>query len=288
MKQENPRLVYCSVTGFGQGGPRRDQAAYDFAIQAMGGLMSITGERDDKPGGGPQKVGIPIVDIMTGMYATVAMLAALARRERSGQGEYIDIAMLDVQVGFLANQAMNHLLSGKAPRRSGNAHPNIQPQDVFPCRDGNLVIVVGNDGQFAKFCEVVGRPEWIKDERFASNPARVRNHGVLNPLIVAELAKQDRAHWTGAFEAAGVPCAPINSIPEAFADPQVQHRGMLFDLPHPGGTRLPQVGNPIRFSEAPLERGASPPLLGQHTEQILLELNYKKEQIEELKGQGVI
>src|SRR5258706_1165750 len=288
LKQENPRLVYCSVTGFGQGGPRRDQAAYDFAIQAMGGLRSITGERDEKPGGGPEKVGIPIVDIMTGMYATVAMLAALARRERSGNGEYIDIAMLDVQVGFLANQAMNHLLSGKAPRRSGNAHPNIQPQDVFPCRDGNLVIVVGNDGQFGKFCEVVGRPEWTRDERFASNPARVRNHGVLNPLIVAELAKQDLAHWTGAFEAASVPCAPINSIPEAFADPQGQHRGMLFDLPHPGGTRLPQVGNPIRFSEAPLERGASPPLLGQHTEQILLELNYKKEQIEELKGQGVI
>ncbi len=288
LKRENPGLIYCSVTGFGQSGPRRDQAAYDFAIQAMGGLMSITGERDDKPGGGPQKVGIPIVDIMTGMYATVAMLAALARRAQSGQGEYIDIAMLDVQVGFLANQAMNHLLSGKAPRRAGNAHPNIQPQDVFRCRDGDLVIVVGNDGQFAKFCEAIGRPAWAKDERFASNAARVRNHGVLNPMILVELARHDRAHWARAFETAGVPCAPINNIPEAFADPQVQHRGMLFDLPHPVDTRLPQVANPIRFSEAPLERRDSPPLLGQHTEQILLELDYKKEQIEKLKGEGVI
>jgi crotonobetainyl-CoA:carnitine CoA-transferase CaiB-like acyl-CoA transferase len=288
LRKENPRLIYCSVTGFGQTGPRRDQAAYDFLIQAMGGLMSITGERDDKPGGGPQKVGIPIVDIMTGMYASVAMLAALARREVSGTGETIDLAMLDVQTGFLANQAMNHLLSGKTPQRTGNAHPNIQPQDVFPCRDGKVVIVVGNDGQFAKFCDAIGRPEWVKDERFAANPARVRNLAVLNPMIVAELAKQDRAHWVAAFEAVGVPCGPINSIPEAFADEQVKHRGMLFDLPHPGGTKLPQVANPIRFQEAPLMHDVPPPLLGQHTEQILSELDYKKEDIEDLKGKGII
>jgi len=288
LKKENPGLIYCSVTGFGQSGPRRDQAAYDFAIQAMGGLMSITGERDDKPGGGPQKVGIPIVDIMTGMYATVAMLAALARRAQSGQGEYIDIAMLDVQVGFLANQAMNHLLSGKLPRRAGNAHPNIQPQDVFRCRDGDLVIVVGNDGQFAKFCEAIGRAAWAKDERFARNAARVRNHGVLNPMILDELSKHDRAHWVGAFGAAGVPCGPINSIAEAFADEQVKHRGMLFDMQHANGATLPQVASPMRFSEAPLKHEQPPPLLGQHTEQILLELDYKKEQIEKLKGEGVI
>jgi glutaryl-CoA transferase len=288
LKMQNPRLIYCSVTGFGQSGPRRDQAAYDFAIQAMGGLMSITGERDDKPGGGPQKVGIPIVDIMTGMYATVAMLAALARRARSGEGEYIDIAMLDVQVGFLANQAMNHLLSGKPPRRAGNAHPNIQPQDVFRCRDGELVIVVGNDGQFAKFCEAIGRIGWAKDERFASNAARVRNHGVLNPMILDELAKHDRAHWVVAFGAAGVPCGPINDIAEAFADPQVKHRGILFDLQHASGATLPQVASPMRFRQAPLKHEQPPPLLGQHTEQILLELDYKKEQIEELKGEGVI
>jgi crotonobetainyl-CoA:carnitine CoA-transferase CaiB-like acyl-CoA transferase len=288
LKEENRRLIYCSVTGFGQSGPRRDQAAYDFAIQAMGGLMSITGERDDRPGGGPQKVGIPIVDLMTGMYATVAMLAALARRETTGQGEYIDIAMLDVQVGFLANQAMNHLLSGKAPRRTGNAHPNIQPQDVFPCRDGNLVIVVGNDGQFGKFCEALGRPEWATDERFARNPARVRNLEVLNPMIIAELAKHDRLHWTAALGAAGVPCGPINSIAEAFADPQVKHRGMLFDLPHAGGTRLPQVANPIRFTEAPLERRDAPPLLGQHTAEILADLGVSKEEMGKLRTSGVI
>ena len=288
LKKENPGLIYCSVTGFGQSGPRREQAAYDFLIQAMGGLMSITGERDDKPGGGPQKVGIPIVDIMTGMYAAVGMLAALARREKTGRGEYIDIAMLDVQVGFLANQAMNHLVSGKTPKRSGNAHPNIQPQDVFPCRDGSVVIVVGNDGQFAKFCEVLGRPEWRRDERFATNPARVRNLAVLNPMIVSELAKQDRAHWVAAFEAAGVPCGPINSIPEAFADPQVRHRGMLFDLPHPSGAKVPQVANPIRFTEAPLKHEAPPPLLGQHTEEILGELNIGAEEIEKLKKDGVI
>jgi crotonobetainyl-CoA:carnitine CoA-transferase CaiB-like acyl-CoA transferase len=288
LKKENPGLIYCSVTGFGQSGPRRDQAAYDFAIQAMGGLMSITGERDDKPGGGPQKVGIPIVDIMTGMYATVAMLAALARRAQSGRGEYIDVAMLDVQVGFLANQAMNHLLSGKPPRRAGNAHPNIQPQDVFRCRDGDLVIVVGNDGQFAKFCEAIGQPAWAKDERFASNAARVRNHGVLNPMILGALAKHDRAHWVGAFGAAGVPCGPINNIAEAFADPQVKHRGMLFDLPHASGATLPQVASPMRFKETPLRHEQPPPLLGQHTEQILLELDYEREQIEKLKSNGVI
>jgi crotonobetainyl-CoA:carnitine CoA-transferase CaiB-like acyl-CoA transferase len=288
LKKENPRLIYCSVTGFGQTGPRREQAAYDFLIQAMGGLMSITGERDERPGGGPQKVGVPIVDLMTGMYAAVATLAALARREVSGKGEYIDIAMLDVQVGFLANQAMNHLLSGKTPRRTGNAHPNIQPQDVFPCRDGKLVIVVGNDGQFAKFCEVLGRPEWVKDERFAISASRVRNLEVLNPLIVAELAKHDRAHWVAAFEAAGVPCGPINSIPEAFADEQVKHRGMLFELDHPAGTKLPQVGSPMRFTESPLKHKVPPPLLGQHNLEILHDLDITDEEIEQLRRNGIV
>jgi crotonobetainyl-CoA:carnitine CoA-transferase CaiB-like acyl-CoA transferase len=288
LRKEYPRLIYCSLTGFGQDGPRREQAAYDFLIQAMGGLMSITGERDDRPGGGPQKVGVPIVDLMSGMYATVAMLAALARRERSGEGETIDIAMLDVQLGFLANQAMNQLLSGKAPGRAGNAHPNVQPQDVFPCRDGKLVLVVGNDGQFVKFCEVLGHPEWVTDERFAANPARLRNLAALHPLIIAELMKQDRAHWVAALEAVGVPCGPINDIAEAFADVQAKHRGMLFELPHPGGGKLPQVASPMRFTDAPLKHETPPPLLGQHTEEILAELDYKKEQIEELRSKGVI
>ena len=272
LKAANPKLIYCSITGFGQDGPRRDQAAYDFLIQAMGGLMSITGERDDRPGGGPQKVGIPVTDLMTGMYATVGMLAALARRERTGEGEHIDLAMLDVQVGMLANQAQNYLLSGKAPKRNGNAHPNIQPQDVFACRDGKVVIVVGSEGQFAKFCQVVGRPEWVQDERFATNAARIRNLGALIPLIEAELTRQDRAHWEQAFGAVGVPCGPINSIPEAFAEPQVRHRGMLFELPHPSGVSVPQVANPLRFRNAPLRPERAPPLLGEHTADILKEL----------------
>ncbi|MEK6243577.1 MAG: CaiB/BaiF CoA-transferase family protein [Pseudomonadota bacterium] len=288
LKQINPKLIYCSVTGFGQTGPRREQLAYDFLIQAMGGLMSITGERDDKPGGGPQKVGIPIVDIMTGMYAAVASLAALARREVSGHGEYIDIGMLDVQIGFLANQAMNHLVSGKTPRRTGNAHPNIQPQDVFPCADGTVVIVVGNDGQFGKLCEVLGRPEWVRDQRFATNPARVGNLAVLNPMIVAELARHGRAHWVGALEAVGVPCGPINSIPEAFEDPQVKHRAMLFELPHPSGASLPQVASPMRFKEAPLKHDVPPPLLGQHTLEILRDLGIGSDEIEQLRKTGIV
>ena len=288
LKKVNPKLIYCSVTGFGQDGPRKDQAAYDFLIQAMGGLMSITGERDDKPGGGPQKVGVPIVDLMTGMYAAVGMLAAVARREQTGQGEYIDLAMLDVQVGFLANQAMNHLVSGRVPKRAGNAHPNIQPQDVFPCRDGSVVIVVGNDGQFAKFCEALGKTEWAKDERFATNPSRVRNLATLNPMIIDELKKQDRAHWVQALEAVGVPCGPINSIPEAFADPQVVHRGMRFDLPHPSGAPVPQVANPLRFAEAPLAPRHAPPLLGEHTAAVLGELGLSAADIDNLRTKGVI
>ena len=288
LKKINPKLIYCSVTGFGQTGPRRDQAAYDFLIQAMGGLMSITGERDDKPGGGPQKVGIPIVDIMTGMYAAVGMLAALARREVSGQGEHVDIGMLDVQVGFLANQAMNHLVSGRTPQRSGNAHPNIQPQDVFDCRDGKIVIVVGNDAQFVKFCETLGRPEWAKEERFATNPARVRNREALNPMIVVELIKHGRAHWVAALQAVGVPCGPINSIPEALADEQVRHRSMLFELAHPSGSKLPQIASPMRFREAPLEHNVPPPLLGQHTLEILHELGLGNEEIENLRKTGTL
>src|SRR5215468_4206957 len=191
----NPRLIYCSITGFGQSGPRREQAAYDFMIQGMSGLMSVTGEADGKPGGGPQKVGVPIVDIMTGMYGAISVLAALARRAESGQGEQIDIGMLDVGVSFLANQAMNYLISDRPPRRTGNAHPNIQPQDVFRTADGYLALAVGNDDQFARFCDVIERPDLAKDERFKANAGRVRNNAILTPLIADILAKRDREHW---------------------------------------------------------------------------------------------
>ncbi len=270
----NPGLIYCSITGFGQDGPRRDQAAYDFMIQGMSGLMSVTGEADGKPGAGPQKVGVPIVDIMTGMYAAVAVLAALARRERSGQGEHVDIGMLDVGVSFLANQAMNYLISGRPPRRTGNAHPNIQPQDVFAARDGHLALAVGNDEQFARFCDVLERPDLAADERFKTNAGRVRNSAVLTPLIAEVLAVRDRDHWVHACARAGVPCGPINTIPEVFADEQIRHRGMLIQIAHAVAGAVPQVASPMRFKNAPLAHERPPPLLGEHSEEILRELGW--------------
>jgi crotonobetainyl-CoA:carnitine CoA-transferase CaiB-like acyl-CoA transferase len=272
LKAVNPKLIYCSITGFGQSGPRRDAAAYDFMIQAMCGLMSVTGEPDEKPGGCPEKVGVPIVDIMSGMYAAISVLAALARRNETGRGDYIDIGMLDVGVACLANQAMNYLVSGKVPRRTGNAHPNIQPQDVFASRDGHMVLVVGNDGQFAKCCEVLGRPEWATDERFAKNSGRVRNLAVLRPLIAEILLTRDTADWIARLEAAGVPCGPINTVPQVFEEDQVRHRGMLADIAHPLAGTVPQVVSPMRFSDAPLAFERAPPLLGEHTAEILREL----------------
>jgi crotonobetainyl-CoA:carnitine CoA-transferase CaiB-like acyl-CoA transferase len=245
LRAVNPRLIYCSITGFGQTGPKRDAPAYDFMIQAMGALMSVTGEADDKPGGGPQKVGVPITDIMTGMYAAVAVLAALAKREVSGRGDYIDISMLDVQVAYLANQAMNFLVSGKPPRRSGNAHPNIQPQDVFACRDGYLALAVGNDSQFEKFCVAVGHPEWAQELRFRTNAERVRNRETLKSMIADILAQGELRAWVARIEAAGVPSAAINTVPMALEEPQVKHRKMLRHLPHSLSGTVPQIVSPM-------------------------------------------
>jgi crotonobetainyl-CoA:carnitine CoA-transferase CaiB-like acyl-CoA transferase len=267
-----PDIIYCSITGFGQTGPKRDHAAYDFMIQAMGGLMSVTGEQDQAPGGGPQKVGIPIVDIMTGMYAAVGVLAALARRTETGRGDYLDLAMLDVQVGFLANQAMNYLVSGKVPVRNGNKHPNIQPQDVFACRDGHLALAVGNDGQFGRFCNALGRPDLAVSPDFATNRDRVGNIELLSKIIAEELAKEDLAHWLTELEARAVPCGPINTIPMALQDPQVQHRQMVRTLPHPVSGTVPQVVSPLRFLDAPLDFDRPPPLLGEHTDGVFAEL----------------
>ena len=284
----NPRLIYASVTGFGQTGPRRDQPAYDFLIQAMGGLMSVTGERDGRPGAGPQKVGTPIVDLMTGMYTAVAVLAALARRERTGLGETLDIAMLDVQVATLANQAMNHLVSGQVPQRNGNAHPNIQPRDVYACADGDVILVVGNDGQFGKLCAVLGRPDWASDPRFDSNAQRIRHLDLLAPLLRSAFAARSRADLIAALDTAGVPCGPINNVAEVFQDPQVQQRQMLRHLPHPSGVDVPMVASPLRFGGQPLAMGSAPPLLGQHSDAILARLGYSGADVARLRRQGTL
>jgi crotonobetainyl-CoA:carnitine CoA-transferase CaiB-like acyl-CoA transferase len=288
LKPVNPRLIYCSVSGFGQTGPKAQKLAYDFLIQAMGGLMSITGEADDRPGGGPQKVGIPILDLMTGMYTTVAVLAALAGREQSGEGDYIDVAMLDVQTAVLANQAMNYLMSGRTPQRQGNRHPNIMPQDVFRCRDGDVVIAVGNDGQFAKMCQAVGRPDVGSDPRFARNSDRVRHKDELMPLIAGIVADWSRADLVAAMERAGAPCGPINSIAEVFDDPQIKHRGMRIDLPHPSAGHVPLVGSPLKFGHAEPAYERAPPLLGQHSDEVLHELGFTDGEIAKLRHEGVV
>jgi len=284
----NPALIYCSLTGFGQDGPRRDQAAYDFAIQAMGGLMSITGQRDDLPGGGPQKVGIPIVDIMTGMYAAVAILGALANRDRTGDGETIDLAMFDVAASMLSNQAMNYLLSGRPPKRGGNRHPNIQPQDVFACRDGYFVLAVGNDGQFAKLCEALQHPEWSSNEKFNTNASRVENHAALMELLNVSFSSYDKLEICSMLDRAGVPCAPINDIDQVFSDPQLVHRAVLRQLPHPLSGTVPQVVSPFRFEGATLNFVNPPPQLGQHSDDVFAELGIDAQERARLAERGVI
>ncbi len=284
----NPRLIYCSVTGFGQTGPRRDQAAYDFLIQAMGGLMSVTGEPDGRPGAGPQKVGVPIVDLMTGMYTAVAVLAALARRTETGLGDHIDIGMLDVQVAMLSNQAMNYLVSGEVPQRRGNAHPNIQPQDVFACAEGDVIVVVGNDAQFVKLCGVLDHPEWALDPRFSSNAQRVVHKDVLMPLLRNCLVRWPRADCIRALDHAGVPCGAINSVSDVFNDPQVRARGMLRQVPHPLGVDVPQLASPMRFGGAASAPAGAPPTLGQHSAEILGELGYSLQAINALRAAGVV
>ncbi len=289
LRREKPDLVYCSITGFGQDGPYAARAGYDFIVQGIGGFMSITGERDGLPGGGPQKAGIAVSDLMTGMYATIAVMAALTHRDRTGIGQYIDMALLDVQVAMLANMGTNYLASGVAPTRWGNAHPNIVPYQTFAAADGHLIVAVGNDGQFRKFAAVLGAPELAGDQRFATNPARVRHREVLVPLLAEILRGRTRQAWIAALEAAGVPCGPINNLQEVFDDPQVRARGLQVALPHPAAGQVQLVASPMRLSATPPQYDRPPPLLGQHTDQVLRELlGYDAEHIAALRGEQVL
>lgn len=269
LRKINPRLIYCSITGFGQDGPYAARPGYDFIVQGMGGLMSVTGERDDAPGGGPQKVGVAVADLFTGMYATVAVLAALTFRERTGQGQHIDLSLLDAQVAMLANQNMNFLTTGQAPGRRGNAHPNIVPYQTFATADGHIILAVGNDAQFRRFCELAGCAGLADDARYATNRARVASRETLIPLLEPAMRQRTTHAWVEVLEAAGVPCGPINRLGEVFDDPQVQHRGLRIDLPHPAAGSVPLVANPIRMSASPPAYVAPPPLLGEHTNEIL-------------------
>lgn len=277
LREINPKLIYCSITGFGQDGPMAEDAAYDFMIQGMGGLMSVTGAPDGEAGGGPQKVGVPIIDIMTGMYAVISVLAALAERNTSGKGDYVDLAMLDVATAMLANQAMNHLVSGKVPERRGNKHPNIQPQDVFAVRDGHMVLAVGNDEQFARFAEALDMPELAADPRYQKNADRVRNLDVLHPLISDRLKARDLTDWLARLGERKIPCGPINTVPMVFAEAQVKHRQMLRKLPHPLSGEVAQVVSPMRFERSALEFNQAPPLLGADTRAVLAELGLFEE-----------
>ena len=284
-----PDLVYCSITGFGQTGPYASRSGYDFIIQGMGGLMSVTGERDDLPGAGPQKAGVAIADLMTGMYATVAILAALTHRDRTGVGQYIDMALLDVQVAMLANMGSNYLHSGQAPKRWGNAHANIVPYQTFATSDGHIIVAAGNDGQYRKFVEAGECPQLASDPRFLTNPQRVAMRDTLVPMLATMVNKKTKAEWLVLLELAGVPCGPINKLNEVFDDPQVQARGCAIELDHPIGNKVKLVASPMRMSTTPVRYDAAPPMLGQHTAAVLQEiLAYSDQQLTELRDKKII
>ena len=289
MRGLNPRLVYCSISAFGQDGPNAGDAGYDAMIQAMSGLMSVTGVPDGEPGAGPVKVGVAVSDLITGLYAVTAITAALLERERTGRGQAIDLALLDAQVAALANQGLNYLISGEVPARRGTAHPNIVPYQAFATSDGYLMLAVGNDRQFAGFCAVAGRPELAVDERYRSNAGRVANRLALIPEIDRLCRQKSTQDWLAALSAAGVPCGPINDLAQVFDEPQLRHRKMRFDLPHPLGGTVPQVRNPVLYSRTTLEYRDPPPLLGQHTDEVLSkELGLTDAELAALRNDGVI
>ncbi|KPB78090.1 CoA transferase [Pseudomonas syringae pv. tomato] len=289
LKAINPRLIYCSITGFGQSGPYATRPGYDFMIQALGGLMSLTGLPEGEEGAGPVKVGVALTDILTGLYSTTAILAALAHRDQSDVGQHIDMALLDVQVACLANQAMNYLTTGVAPERLGNAHPNIVPYQSFPTADGDLILTVGNESQFRKFAEVAGQSQWADDPRFLTNTLRVAHRAELIPLIRQVTVFKATAQWVAVLEAVGVPCAPVNDLAKVFADPQVVARGLAIELPHALGGKVPQVASPIRLSETPVEYRRAPPMLGEHTSVVLEELlGLGGDEVASLRAAGVL
>jgi len=289
LRKVNPGLIYCSVTGFGHSGPWRERPGYDFMIQGMGGLMSVTGERDDRAGGGPQKAGIPIADLITGMYASVAICAALAHRAKSGQGQHLDLALLDSLVAVLANQGANYLATGTPPGRLGNDHPNIAPYQVLKTADGSVIIACGNDNLFRKFCEVAGRPELADDARFATNGKRVANRAELTRILSEIMGKRSMREWLDGLEAAGVPCGPINSLEQVFAEPQAVARGLRMELPHPTAGKVALTRSPMRFSETPVQHDTPPPTLGQHTDEILKGLLKKSpSEIDKLRSEGIV
>ncbi|MBN0987607.1 CaiB/BaiF CoA transferase family protein [Amphritea pacifica] len=284
LKTVNPGLIYCSVTGFGQDGPYAQRAGYDFMIQAMGGLMSVTGDAD----GQPMKVGVALADVMTGLYACNGIQAALLHRNETGVGQHIDMALLDVQVATLANQAMNYLVGGKPPVRLGNAHPNIVPYEAFPTADGHIILAVGNDAQFARFCALAGAPELADNPAFVTNSLRVENRAQLTPLVAGLMRSHSSDWWLENLELQGVPCGPINTLDKVFADPQVKHRRMQVDLPHPACGSVPGVASPVKFSHTPIEYNAAPPILGQHTDEVLASLGLSEAEITQLKALNVV
>jgi crotonobetainyl-CoA:carnitine CoA-transferase CaiB-like acyl-CoA transferase len=265
----NPALIYCSVTGFGQTGPYRERPGYDFMAQGMSGFMSVTGEPDDVPGGGPMRAGVPVIDIFTGMYATIAVCAALAQRAESGKGQRLDVALFDSALALLANQGMTYLATGESPGRIGNSHPSIVPYQVFRTADGAMILACGNDNLFRKFCDVAARPDVAADPRFARNADRVKHRREIVALLADIMSKRTTGEWVGALEAAGVPCGPINNIAQALAEPQAEARGMKVRLKHPLAGEVPLIGSPMKFSGTPVKHEMAPPVLGQHTDEIL-------------------
>lgn len=293
LQKLNPRLIYCSITGFGQTGPYAPRAGYDLLIQASGGLMSITGQPDDAPGGGPMRTGVAVIDILTGIYASTAILAAVESRHKTGKGQYVDMALLDVSTAILANQVSAYLNAGRDSVRQGNSHPSIVPYQTFPTADGNMLLAVGNDGQFERFCGVIGKPEWAKDERFATNKARVINREVLVPMISDITRTKATVQWVDALEGKAVPCGPVNQMSDVFKDPQVQARGLRVELPPTqvdGVTTAPvyTVASPVRLSDTPPVLSSPPPALGQHTDEVLQSIGISKDTIAQLKSQAII